>query len=263
MEVEIWMRAGLASAGELEAARRHFRVIEQRTSVSRGALVIGRYSVLPHYAEAASDVLAMGGCLANTIGEHRWIASLGWYEDLAAHTPRTWREDQLPFIDHPGPFVVKGATNSKKWQWETHMFAADRAAASRVCADLREDSLVGEQPLFIREYVPLRKHEDSVVGPPFAHEYRFFFWGTELLVSGYYWSPAEVTDLPVPPEAEVKARQCAEIAAQHATFFVLDVAQTESGDWILIEVNDGQQSGLSEVDPETLYSRLREAITRR
>jgi hypothetical protein len=37
---------------------------------------------------------------------------------------------------------------------------------------------------------------------------------------------------------------------------VLDIAETEKGDWILIEMNDAQMSGLSMNDPQMLYKRL-------
>ena len=36
----------------------------------------------------------------------------------------------------------------------------------------------------------------------------------------------------------------------------IDVAQTESGEWIVVELNDGQMSGLSENNPEVLYKNL-------
>lgn len=42
----------------------------------------------------------------------------------------------------------------------------------------------------------------------------------------------------------------------HINFFVMDVARTEDGKWLLIELNDGQMSGLSENNPEVLYSKL-------
>ena len=41
-----------------------------------------------------------------------------------------------------------------------------------------------------------------------------------------------------------------------ASFFVLDVAETASGEWIVVEVNDAQMSGLSGVDPAKLYANM-------
>jgi hypothetical protein len=45
-----------------------------------------------------------------------------------------------------------------------------------------------------------------------------------------------------------------------ATFYVADVAQDQNGKWWLVEINDGQMSGLSGNDPYVLYSRLFELI---
>jgi len=47
------------------------------------------------------------------------------------------------------------------------------------------------------------------------------------------------------------------IVSPHVNFYVLDIAQTAFGNWILIEINDGQMSGLSENDPDRLYYNLR------
>jgi hypothetical protein len=37
----------------------------------------------------------------------------------------------------------------------------------------------------------------------------------------------------------------------------MDIAKTQSGEWIVIELNDGQMSGLSENDPNVLYKNLK------
>ena len=47
---------------------------------------------------------------------------------------------------------------------------------------------------------------------------------------------------------------------EQTNFFVMDIARTAEGKWIIIELNDGQQSGLSNVDPEELYSNLAKAL---
>jgi hypothetical protein len=39
-------------------------------------------------------------------------------------------------------------------------------------------------------------------------------------------------------------------------FAVFDVAQTEAGNWILIELNAGIQSGLSMIDSDEFYKNL-------
>lgn len=244
---------------EMEAAARHFPVAELRTHLKNGDRVVGRYSVLPYYTEVEADLGVIGARLVNTRVQHTWIANFDWYQDLRDFTPPSWTEDEFPFVDaDEAPFVVKGATNSRKWNWDTMMFAATKAKAVSIGAALRQDSLIGDQRLIYRKYVPLKHTERSIAGVPFAHEFRFFCWKSRLLAWGYYWSPAEVVDLEPPAEA---IRFAEEVAARvagsaKAAFFVLDVAETEDQGWTLIEVNDGQQSGLSEVDPEVLYGNL-------
>lgn len=43
-------------------------------------------------------------------------------------------------------------------------------------------------------------------------------------------------------------------------FYVVDVAQTESGDWLVVELNEGQMSGLSDNNPDIFYSALKQSI---
>jgi glutathione synthase/RimK-type ligase-like ATP-grasp enzyme len=56
------------------------------------------------------------------------------------------------------------------------------------------------------------------------------------------------------------AKKCAKEVSLKTNFFVLDIGQGVNGEYYLIEVNDGQMSGLSECDPVLLYSRLKEVI---
>jgi hypothetical protein len=41
---------------------------------------------------------------------------------------------------------------------------------------------------------------------------------------------------------------------------VLDVAEKENGEFVLIEINDGQMSGLSCCNPEELYLNLKKQL---
>ncbi len=47
-----------------------------------------------------------------------------------------------------------------------------------------------------------------------------------------------------------------EAVGDNVSFYSLDVALTEKGNWIVIEVNDGCLSGLSANNPEELYKKL-------
>lgn len=248
---------------ERAAALKHFDVITQRTHVEPGSLVIPRYSALPYRNELEEDIHYLGATLANDARGHSWIADFDWYHDLKLFTPKTWDEREFPLCDHPGPFVVKGRTNSRKNAWSRRMFAKDKAAAISVGNELFQDPEIASQGIVYREFVPLVRFEFDVNGMPITNEWRFFFWRTRRLAHGYYWSNAS-------DEAKSKAKidydgislaqKAARIAAEHANFFVIDVAEKRDGGWTVIEVNSGEQAGLSEIDPDEFYRALREAV---
>lgn len=246
---------------ELEAAMAHFPCLSSRMDIAKGQRVIARYSALPFYRELEHDVHAIGARLINTYGEHLYAADLqNWVSDLGDLTPLTWR--RLQDLPEEGPFVLKGATNSKKFQWKTHMFARDKREAGDVYDRLSQDGLIGQQHIYIRQYVPLFTYFEDVVGLPVTKEFRFFVFRGEVLSGGYYWSShidtlRELSFDPQPEEVpkdflvEVLRR-----VGRAIPFYAVDVAKTKAGDWIVIELNDGQMSGLSMNDPKVLYARL-------
>jgi|CXWL01.1.fsa_nt_gi hypothetical protein len=237
---------------EIEVARRHMPVVESRVGLSK-KLVIGRYSVLPYYMELEHDLAVQGSRLANTLRQHQWIAGFHWYETLVDMTPRSWRT--LASVKRGVPLVVKGATNSRKFEWKQKMFAPTWDDALRITSELGQDGLIGPQGLIYREHVPLRVLEVGLNGLPFANEWRFFFWGRTNLAYGFYWTATEER-APITEDGIRLALQAADRIADHAQFFVVDVAETADGRWIVIEVNDGQMSGLSDVNPLDLYMNL-------
>ena len=117
-----------------------------------------------------------------------------------------------------------------------------------VTSGYRKTSEIKEQGVVFRKYVPLKTFELGRNELPYTNEWRFFFFGTTLLSVGYYWSvgdcfrQAELTD-----DCLAKSQKIAQIASRFATFFTLDLAETQEGDWILIEINDAVQMA----DPRT------------
>jgi hypothetical protein len=224
---------------------------------------------LPFYEEQERDIFHNNARLINTYKQHRYIANLmNWYEDLQGITPETW--PSLEAASGDGPFILKGETNSRKFQWDTHMFAATRRDASLVCTELQNDSLVGYQSICVRRYVPLKTYYTSFHGLPITKEFRFFIAYGQVLSGGYYWAShtqdlkdlynitPDVTEVPQSLLQEVIDR-----VGTQAAFYAVDVAQTEGEDWIVIELNDGQMSGLSDNDPEVLYRNLKNVLTTR
>lgn len=226
---------------------------EQRTKLDPG-LVIGRYSVLPYYTELEKDLATKGCKLINSYHQHNWIANFDYYEVLKDYTFETW----FDIKDTPDvPMVVKGRTNSRKARWDTHMFAKNREQALLIALELLQDPLLQNQGIIYRRYVPLQTLEIGINNQPFANEFRFFFLGKEVLSYAFYWTQCERQG-EMDGDGLTFAINMGRIISNYVNFFVIDIAKTEDGKWVLVEVNDGQMSGLSHNDPSRLYSNLRD-----
>lgn len=266
MRPVIFARQSLTPSDELTAmVDAGWDVVISTHKVQAGDLVVGRYSVLPFYKDIERDLRLSEATLINTLAQHRYVADVREYAaDLKEMTPETWtRLEDLP---EDGPFVLKGETNSRKFDWNTHMFANNKRDAIVVHSRLVDDSLIREQNIVIRRYVPLKTYLKGIKDLPVTKEFRFFVCYGVVLCGGYYWS-SHVDDLPeVPSPDEVPPsflQEALRRIGDRVNFYALDVAQTESGDWIVIELNDGQMSGTSCNDLPTLYRRLKEVIQER
>lgn len=242
-----------------------------RSDIPEGSLVIGRYSVLPFFKELEEELRTRGSRLINTGEVHNYIAQMHWYQDLKDLTPRTWIQAGWATVpETPYGYVVKGRTNSRKFKWDTHMRAPSKNALRGVLERLYDDPLIADQGVVIREYIPLRQIEEGINGLPVTNEWRLFFYGETLLSAGYYWAQAEdavAMNAAGLAEAGMEvAREAASIITRkwegrgHRPFVVIDVGETEEGEWIVIEVNSGQMSGLSMVDPRELYTNMKKAL---
>jgi hypothetical protein len=258
---------------ELAEASKYFTCFRSRMHIHSRDLVIARYSLLPLGEELYRDVDLIGAHLLNSLAEHQYIADLKeWYEDLGDVTPRTWFTlsdfmlacEQEPALKEKS-FVLKGATNSKKFSWSSHCFAQTWRHVQAVYFRLSEDGIIGTQPIYIREYVPLKRLCDPIGDvPPVSKEYRFFCLYGEILCGAFYWSSYEEDVAEVPQASDVPQDWLQGIVKRiQASAVVVDVAQAEDGSWQVIELNDLQMSGLSCNSPAVFYKALHEALQRR
>jgi hypothetical protein len=144
------------------------------------------------------------------------------------------------------------------------MFAKDKKEASKISCELYQDQHIGSQGVVFRKYIPLKTYEIGINDLPFANEWRVFCLGKKILSHGYYWSSASdetIQQAKWTQDSEKLVKILMNIISKHVNFYVLDIAETESGEWILIEINDGQMSGLSENNPDVLYKNLKESLS--
>lgn len=252
----VLFRESLSEENELDICKKYFETTRSRVDL-KDRLVICRYSALPFFKELEYDLNIQGSKLLNNYREHSYVADFDYYFDIKDLTPKTYFENEiLP----EGKFIVKGKTNSRKFNWKSLMFAESREEAIKISCELNQDSMIQQQGTIVREYVPLETLEYGVTGVPMANEWRFFCLGKEILSYGFYWSIMDAPRPVIEDEAFLIVEKVLDRINGNINFVVVDVAKTQSGDWIVIELNDGMMSGLSENDPNVLYSRLKESL---
>lgn len=156
------------------------------------------------------------------------------------------------------PIIIKDYVKSRKHEWEEACYipdASDKKHVQYVVQNLieRQGTELNGGIVF-REYIelePLSKHSKS--GMPLSNEFILFFLNNELFTIAEYWD--EVAYQQATPILEPFI-QLAKGIRSH--FFTMDIAKTVSGDWVIIEVGDGQVSGLpSHTDIGKFYGSIK------
>jgi hypothetical protein len=155
------------------------------------------------------------------------------------------------------PIILKDFVKSRKHEWYEACYipqASDITAVERVVrrfVQLQETAL--NEGLVFREFVdfePLATHSKS--GMPLTKEFRLFFLKGELLYVSQYWDEGNYAEIhpPMPQFCEVAQ-------AVQSQFFTMDVAKHLNGDWMIVELGDGQVAGLPDsADVAEFYQSL-------
>jgi hypothetical protein len=223
---------------------------------------VGRFGVVDDYPEFCALLEERGIRLINSPEEH-WRASElpGWYPHISDLTPRSLWFTAPPSSDEIGarlgwPVFIKGSR-------QTSQHRADRAIArspedyARIVDHYQQDPILRWQPIVCRAFAALR----PVPAPPTdrippSFEFRTFWWRGSCVGAGPYWTASGGYDW-TPTEAQEALARAAEAARRVAVpFLVVDVAQTTSGQWVVIECNDGQESGYGGVSPFALWQQV-------
>lgn len=253
------------------------RYIENRAEAAQlfdayKTTIIGRYSVLPYYKELEEDLKCLGTQgLINSHEQYRYCSDLGnWYKDFAPLnlTPQTWFSLAEYLSDiYEGPVILKGETNSRRDKWFTHMFALNKNEAREVYCKLLDDGLIGQQQIYIRKYEPLKKLIDGVNGMPIPNEWRIFVLYGEVIGCEFYWSTYldDIKELGITPEPPytIDVKRIRNLVGDNSNFYTADIAQKEDGEWTLIEINEGQMSGLNGIDRKEFYTNMKKILDSR
>lgn len=194
-----------------------------------------------------------------------------WYPVIEEFTPRTvivHSDNVREILDAARTFgdaslIIKDFVSSQKHNWKEACFipsgndviSAARVIATFVALQKEVDGIQGG--VVLREFVPLKSigtHPKS--GMPLSQEFRAFILNGKTISQSKYWEFGNYAESK-PPSALLKKVSSRIYEELGSKFFTVDLAQKENGEWICIEVGDGQVSSLPELgDKKEFYSRL-------
>jgi len=188
-----------------------------------------------------------------------------YYPKISDFSPRAvWTETPDSYLAWSrsrqlgdGPFVIKDHIKSAKHLWHEACFVpkgSGRETFESIAENLRKEQ--GDtffRGFVVKQYVPLVSRGESPREYPMCEEYRLFFWRRRLLIATHYHrQPVQAVDWS--PFVNLAQRFT-------APFFTMDVAQSEAGNWIVVDMGAGECSSLPpSLEPTKFYSRLAEEI---
>lgn len=234
------------------------------------ALWIGHIPSRERYEAVFRGALAKNVRLLNDPETHLRITEFDrWYPRLEGLTPRSCVVRSVDEVDaalaQVGlPAFIKGAVLSKKsFGWKAVVAESVDDARKKV-ENLLKMRTFSRGMAALRALVPLRKVGHSVEGFPLSREYRVFVLRGTVVGSGYYWMFGEPFGPPAGDEWARITELAREAAARlEAPWLSVDLAQTEAGEWLIIEVGDPQFSGVSHMSIQELWSTLASELQRR
>ncbi|KAB8145597.1 DUF4343 domain-containing protein [Chloroflexia bacterium SDU3-3] len=223
---------------------------------------VGRFGATENYAELYQQLAESGVALIHTPEQYGLASELThWYPLLADLTPRSVWFEQPPSAAEveqhfSWPIFLKGSRQTSRHRAALSILRSPQDY-TRAMEEYRRNPILHWQAVVCRELVPLRPvpAPESDTIPP-AFEFRTFWWRGQCVGAGPYWAAVAAYTWTKAEQREALA--VAQEAARRLDlpFLVVDVAQTREGRWIVIEVNDGQESGYAGIAPVALWQRI-------
>ena len=210
-----------------------------------------------------------GIILINTPEEYEKYHMLpGWYEDFKEDTAQSVWEDEgtintaMLLTKHlEGPYIVKDYVKSRKHEWYDSCYIpkiSDRANTEKIIRnfiDRQGSDLIGG--VVLRQFVKLKSigfHEKS--GMPISEEYRVFAYAGRVMIIDDYWRSDEEICFSAEELEWIKSK----IKKLKSGFVTMYIARREDGRLIIMELGDGQVSGLQQIHPEDFYRSFNPAV---
>ena len=142
------------------------------------------------------------------------------------------------------PIIVKDFVKSEKHNWADACFIPNASESDKLISvvnkfiKLRGSSL--NEGLVLRKFEELEfLTEHSKSGMPLTREFRLFFLNKKLVKTFNYWDEGNYGK--TKPEIDEFTKIAKNI---DSNFFTMDIAKKKNGEWIIMELGDGQVAGL-------------------
>ncbi|MFP2961398.1 ATP-grasp domain-containing protein [Myxococcus sp. 1LA] len=262
VEERLWLLTAQTGKGIYDFAFDRFFACRRPYVLPESMEVIARVGVWDDYAERFRELADAGLRLVHTPEQHLLATELPhWYPKLTDLTPRSVWFDERPDSETVErllgwPVFVKGERQTSRHRKSLSIIEGPEQFRQAMEA-YAKDPILHWQRVVCRELRPLRRVEEGAPDRiPSSFEFRTFWWKGELVGWGPYWWQG--TPYTMTPEEQREALGLGrEVARRMAVpFLVVDVAQEVSGRWIVIECNDGQESGYAGISPFALWQAI-------
>ncbi|EJZ69876.1 ATP-grasp domain-containing protein [Lachnoanaerobaculum sp. OBRC5-5] len=229
----------------------------------KGLTIYRGWMMSPNMYENFYNLLLERGIqLINTPKEYAKYHLLpGWYKDFESSTPFSiWSEsknieDALRLTDGlEGAFIIKDYVKSRKHEWYDACFIKDirdKENTERVINNfINRQSSNLEGGVVLRKFESLKSignHKDS--GMPISEEYRIFVFKGEILIADNYWNYSGELNITEDEYTLIESI----ISEIESSFITIDLARKTDGNLIIMEMGDGQVSGLQQMDEYEFY----------
>jgi len=224
--------------------------------------VVGRFGVTSNYEGLFDSLKNEGIELVHTPSQYLLASDLTyWYKHISDLTPESRWVEQPPEVKEiekhfDYPIFVKGSRQTSRHKATLSIIHTHEEYQNCV-NEFKQNPVLHWQKFVIREFIKLRKVEAKLTEkiPP-SFEFRTFWWKGKLAGAGSYWKDFANYDW-----TELEKTQAVNLAKTAVErlkipFIVIDIAQKADGNWVIIECNDGQESGYASISPIALWQKI-------
>lgn len=230
------------------------------------AIWLGYIPTVEHYQAIYSAALKKGIRLVNSPKEFQTAMEFDhFYPLLEGLTPKsTWTDSLEGLVQVTQtigfPMFVKGAVKSNKEEGWSACVAQNWTELESIARDLMGKMGRSRGRIIVRELINLKKIPSSYEKFPLGREYRLFLLNHEIMAWGFYWE--EQNEVPLEETERLRIFELAQEASQRlgVPYISVDIGQLETGEWTVIEVGDGQFSGLSQIQALQLLNTIKSTI---